>query len=589
MKISVVIPTYNRRELLARTLATVFVQDFPPEEYEIVVVVDGSTDATAEFLRTLKTDRRMRVVTCPRNLGQAAARNSAIRIAQGDLILFVDDDLLCDRSLLKEHAAAHEEAESLVVSGHVLTASDSPSTLTTDRLAKVRRSYPVRVRGEISWQECNGAANISVPRALLLACGGFDEGLFRMSEDVDLVLRLHRMGASFYYQPGAIASQVYKKSHRQLVDDAAWAGRNLVILCRKQPDYRPYSGLATLGRGSWLKRQIRQLGARIPLSPEPLLELLFRAAERLRRVDSMRDFGVGVLEKRMALAAWRSALRQTESWDAMRREFGMRLPVLLYHHVGPPRTRTHSELTVSPPSFERHVSWLARRGYTGITASDWWQWCVEAKPLPSQPVLISFDDGYADLADYALPVLRRHGFSAVVYIITGKIGGEVAWDDPRSTESYKLMGVEQIRHWAREGIEFGAHSRTHADLTMLGADRLTDEIAGSKEDLERVTGVPALSFAYPFGYLDDTVVEAARNRFAMAMSCDDGFNDLATDPCLLRRTIVRPFDTVADIELRAALGWNPLENIRGFLRVRSRLRTTLKAARRLAQRIGAKP
>ena len=589
MKISVVIPTYNRRELLARTLATVFAQDFPPEEYEVVVVVDGSTDATAEFLRTLKPDPRIRVVEHPRNLGQAAARNTAIRIAQGDFVLFVDDDCLCDRSLLKEHAAAHQEADSLVVSGPVLTAPDSPRTLTTDRLAKVERSYPVRARGRCSWQECNGAANISIPRALLLACGGFDEGLFRMSEDVDLVLRLRRMGAGFYYQPGAIATQIYNKTHHQLVDDAAWGGRNLVILCRKQPDYRPYSGLATLGRGSWLKRQIRELAARTPLSPEPLLEVLFWAAERLRRVDSMRDFGVGVLEQRMALAAWRGALRQGGSWGAMRREFGMRLPVLLYHHVGPPRSRTHPELTVSPLSFERHVSWLARRGYTGITALDWLQWRVEAKPLPSRPVLISFDDGYADLAEYALPVLRRHGFSAVVYIITGKIGGEVAWDEPGRTESYKLMSVEQIRHWAREGIEFGAHGRTHADLTALSAERLTDEVGGSKEDLERVTGVPTVSFAYPFGYLNDTVVQATRNRFALAMSCDDGLNDLATDSCLLRRTMVRPFDTVADIELRAALGWNPLENIRGFLRVRSRLRTTLKAARRLAQTIGAQP
>ncbi len=163
----------------------------------------------------------------------------------------------------------------------------------------------------------------------------------------------------------------------------------------------------------------------------------------------------------MAIAAYRNAMREAGSWASLRREFGMRLPVLLYHHVGPKGTRAHPELTVSPQRFERQVRWLAMRGYTGITAADWLRWVRQGKPLPPKPILLTFDDGYADLGEHALPVLRRYGFSAVVYIITGKIGGKVAWEEPRDGESYTLMTAEQIRHWAREGIEFGAHSRTH--------------------------------------------------------------------------------------------------------------------------------
>ncbi len=146
MKISVVIPTYNRREILARTLETLFAQDFPSDQYEIVVAVDGSTDGTAEFLRALKPACPLHIVEHTRNLGQAAARNSAIRIAQGEMILLVDDDMLCDRSLFKEHVAAHEGAASLVVSGPVLIAPDSAPTLTTDRLAKVGQIYPADPR-----------------------------------------------------------------------------------------------------------------------------------------------------------------------------------------------------------------------------------------------------------------------------------------------------------------------------------------------------------------------------------------------------------------------------------------------------------
>ena len=581
IKVSVVIPTYNRRESLARTLTTVFAQDFPPKEYEVVVTVDGSTDGTAEFLRQLKPGPALRVIEHPRNLGQSAARNSAIRVAQGEIILFVDDDILCDRSLLKEHVTAHESADALVVSGPTLVAPESPARLTTDRLAMVERNLPVPAAGEISWPESGGAGNLSVPRAMLLACGGFDERLFRMSEDVDLVLRLHKLGARCYFQPGAIVRQIYDKSARQLIDDAAWAGRNLVILCRKEPDYRRYCSLGTMGQGSSLRRWTRELCARSPISPQPLLQPPFLIAQRLRTNRRWRGLGVALLNFRMAIAAYRTAMCEAGSWEALRGEFGIRLPVLLYHHVGPRATPAHPELTVSPERFERQVRWLAARGYTGIGAADWLGWLRDGKALPPKPILLTFDDGYADLAEHALPVLRHYGFSAVVYIITAKVGGTVAWDEPRRQEAYTLMTAGQIRDWAASGIEFGAHTRTHSDLASLHPAQCQEEILGSKDELERITGETPLSFAYPFGSLNETAKAYVRSGFALAMSCDEGVNDLSTDAYQLKRTMVQPHDSIAALAFRASLGWNPLENLRASIRLRTRLRNTLRFARSL--------
>ena len=581
MKISVVIPTYNRREILARTLDTLFAQDFPSDQYEIVVAVDGSTDGTVEIVRALKPACPLHIVEHTRNLGQAAARNSAIRIAQGEVIVMIDDDLLCDRLLVKEHVAAHEGAASLVVSGPVLTAPDSAPTLATDRLVKLGQIYPARIRGEHPWYQCNGGQNISVQRDLLLACGGFDERLFRMSEDIDLILRLKNIGARFYFQPGAIVHQLYNKSARQLVDDSIWSGRNPIILSRKQPEYRPHCVYAKMSRSGGPKRLVRWLCSRLPFSPEPLLEPPFLLTERLRAIKPFRELGIHLIEQRMAITAYRNAMREAGSWSSLRREFGMRLPILLYHHVGPKGTRAHPELTVSPQRFDRQVRWLAMRGYQGITAADWLRWVRQAKPLPPKPILLTFDDGYADLGEYALPVLRRYGFSAVVYVITGKIGGKVAWEEARDGESYRLMTADQIRHWAREGIEFGAHSRTHRDLTALGPAQCKEEILGSKDELERITGTPPLSFAYPFGYLSETAKEYVRSGFALAMSCDEGLNDLSTDAYQLKRTMVQPHDSIVALAFRASLGWNPLENLRASIRLRTRLRNTLRFARRL--------
>src|SRR5215471_12914256 len=109
LKLSVVIPTYNRRELLSRTLQTVLHQHFPAEDYEVVVVVDGSTDGTIDMLRTFNPTCGFRVFNQP-NRGQAAARNVGWKAALGELILFVDDDLMCDPTLLQEHTLAHDNS-----------------------------------------------------------------------------------------------------------------------------------------------------------------------------------------------------------------------------------------------------------------------------------------------------------------------------------------------------------------------------------------------------------------------------------------------------------------------------------------------
>src|ERR1019366_3605324 len=123
MKISVIIPTYQRQNVLARTLPTVFGQVFPPDDYEVIVVVDGSMDGTVELLRQQKPACRLRIVEVPHR-GQATARNHGMKLATGELALFLDDDILCDRLLLQAHAHAHADAPPHVVFGPILLAPD---------------------------------------------------------------------------------------------------------------------------------------------------------------------------------------------------------------------------------------------------------------------------------------------------------------------------------------------------------------------------------------------------------------------------------------------------------------------------------
>ena len=209
--------------------------------------------------------------------------------------------------------------------------------------------------------------------------------------------------------------------------------------------------------------------------------------------------------------------------------------MLLYHHVGPQHPGQSSGLTVSPERFEKHVRYLASRGYKGICPADWLRWRREGKGLPEKPILFTFDDAYADLAEYALPVLHRYGFGAGVYVVTGQLGGTNAWDEARGCGTLHLMTADQIRQWASKGIEFGAHSRTHANLPTLAPAELTEEVVGSGNDLESIIGSHVVSFAYPYGFHNQAVDDCVRSAFDLAFIADDwdeGMNHLQTDPHL---------------------------------------------------------
>jgi peptidoglycan/xylan/chitin deacetylase (PgdA/CDA1 family) len=244
--------------------------------------------------------------------------------------------------------------------------------------------------------------------------------------------------------------------------------------------------------------------------------------------------------------------------------------VLLYHHIGNPKPGTsHLSLTISPAKFRRQVRWLRWRGYTAITPSQWLAYCTTGARLPKKPIMFTFDDAYADCATYAFPVLESFAFPSVVYVISGRVGASTCWD------GLPLMNMEQIQYWDAHGVEIGAHTRTHPDLTAASDRETEDEIAGSKVDLIHA-GLSPLSFAYPYGCFDERVKKKVEGTFPLAFTCEEGLNNLRTDPLLLRRTMVQPGDTLLDIEFRAALGRSPLDWLRSRVRLRTRLKKALR-------------
>ncbi|MFH1502996.1 MAG: glycosyltransferase [Candidatus Eisenbacteria bacterium] len=235
--VSVVMPTYRKKGLLAETLSALRAQSYPHERIEVVVVDDCSGDDTWEFLKSLETPFSLVPVRHDVNRGRATARNSAIRKAEGDLVLFLDDDMRADARLVEEHVGCHAAHADSVVIGNALTAPELGASnvlryLDTRGVHKLGAGADVPARYFLT-------NNASLPREALLAVGLFDETFRNYGfEDTELAFRLERdAGLRFRYCPEALAYHIHHHSLRQLVDKRYESARgSLGHLLDRHPD-----------------------------------------------------------------------------------------------------------------------------------------------------------------------------------------------------------------------------------------------------------------------------------------------------------------------------------------------------------------
>ena len=241
--------------------------------------------------------------------------------------------------------------------------------------------------------------------------------------------------------------------------------------------------------------------------------------------------------------------------------------VLLYHHVGPEREPRCRGLTVSPEAFARHISTLSAMGYTAITPDDWVAYVHGAREVPERCVMITFDDAYQDLIEHALPCVERKSFPVTVFVPTALIGKSIQCSPRESDASLPLMTAAEIAEWTSRGVIFGAHSRSHIDLTSCPVSVARAEIEGSQADLSHITHGRIGAFAYPYGKLNDEVEEMVDKCFDIAFTTIEGINDASTPLTEMKRTMVQHGDTIVDVLLRARYGRSVLQSVRSAIRI----------------------
>lgn len=189
------------------------------------------------------------------------------------------------------------------------------------------------------------------------------------------------------------------------------------------------------------------------------------------------------------------------------------IPIINYHKVIPAFdigiTSRH------PDQFYRDLQTLEQFNYQPITFKD----VFSASNLPPNPIIITFDDGYEILLDYAIPTMLKFGFRGVIYIPTGFIGQYNNWDVQWGRYRFKHLNQDHLLELQRSGFEIGSHGISHRSFPALSAKCLRCEIAGSKTYLQDLLQERVYSLSYPFGKFNrQTIIEASKAGYSCALA-----------------------------------------------------------------------
>jgi GT2 family glycosyltransferase len=229
--VSLVIPTHNRCASLQMVLKSLERQSIPSEQFEVLVICDGCTDDTVALCQTLGVRYTLRIIEQTPNQGPAAARNRGVNEANAPLILFIDDDVVPEPTLIAEHLQLHAENERAVVIGPLLAPPGARLPPWTgweeDRLNKQYRAMSVHEWEPTPRQFYTG--NASVRREYILKAGGFDPR-FRRAEDVELAFRFSELGLHFYFNPNAKGWHYAQRSLRDWLNISTAYGQSDVTM-----------------------------------------------------------------------------------------------------------------------------------------------------------------------------------------------------------------------------------------------------------------------------------------------------------------------------------------------------------------------
>ncbi len=234
------------------------------------------------------------------------------------------------------------------------------------------------------------------------------------------------------------------------------------------------------------------------------------------------------------------------------------IPVIMYHRViNNPENEGVYGTYIYEDMFKKHLQYLKDKNYTVITFKDLdkigWRNRFEKD---RKYIILTFDDGYKDNYDLAFPILKEFNFKATIFLMGSLTYNE--WDVKAGGErKFSLMSVEMIKEMQDYGIEFGAHTFNHPKINTLSNEEIEHQIVDVKKPLEEKIGKEIITFAYPYGILNDYAKEMAKKAgYTFALATDSGSVCLSDDLYQIRRIAIFPNTNLFSFKRKVAGNYN---------------------------------
>jgi peptidoglycan/xylan/chitin deacetylase (PgdA/CDA1 family) len=235
------------------------------------------------------------------------------------------------------------------------------------------------------------------------------------------------------------------------------------------------------------------------------------------------------------------------------------VPILAYHEISPTPHPKYRAFTVTPSQFDRQMNWLARKGYRTITFDDLVAHRSGGRPLPSRPVIITFDDGCRSAAEYAAATLPNYGFSATFYLVPAVIGSATTW--ARDRRYLPVLDWNMAERLQALGFTCGSHTFNHRRLATVDAAECRDELERSRAILEERLGREVVHLSYPHGSFNAEVRRmAAEAGYRTACTVEHTLSSPAHDLLALPRVRPSGDEPFRDFTLRVRMG-KPLDGL----------------------------
>ncbi len=248
----------------------------------------------------------------------------------------------------------------------------------------------------------------------------------------------------------------------------------------------------------------------------------------------------------------------------------LNIKVLMYHRVlkKEPLDDAHWHY-VTASAFRKHLKMIDWMGYTPVTFYDYKLYKEGKLTLPAKPIIITFDDGYLDTYENAIPILLEMDMRAVIFVMGNRNLQRAYWDERNEGDMCPLMSDEQVRHVSEMGFEVGAHSMNHTTFLKLSSVEISHQLEKSKDQIESILNDEIYTFAYPYGGVDDRVRDVvSESEFSFACGVYTGSPKFGKTVFDIRRLAVNQKTALWKFALLLLLPYQYVEWI--YHRVKSR-------------------